>query len=135
MGSFNSTSRGIEDPIFSFWFGDRIPRTSRLLPTCWDELLDWTSEATMVFQTFVNRNNDEFESAITDKQYCAGEIRDTNPLTSEPTKSIKPIRGTPVTIRFVPLVLNDQIAALQNLHAMERFDQRGKFYAENVSFC
>ena len=133
MGSFHSTSRGIEDPIFSFWFGDRIPRTSRLLPTCWDELLDWTNEASRIFETYANRNNDEFQSTVTDKQHCAGEIHETHPLTAAPTESKSPTQDTPVTIRFVPLVLNDQVSALQNLHAMERFDQRGKFYAEHVS--
>ena len=139
MGVFHSTisnshrGGGIEDPILSFWFGDKIQRmASRPLPTCWDELLDWTDDASEIFQAFEKRTN---FNLLSTRKYDKLDEEDTHAATMPLKAKTKtdPSSNIQTTTRLVPLVLKDQVSSLRNLPAMERFVERGKFYAEHVS--
>lgn len=89
-----------------------MPPTPGLIPLCWDDLIDWTIEATLIREK-VYQSREEvlglLPSAVTESDAVARRIR------------------------FVPYVsLHETDAALQKLPS-QSYMERAQFYQESVS--
>ena len=93
--------------MVTFILGGPVPPTPGSIPLCWEELVDWTEEAT----------------ALANAAYG---------YESSSTKNIRGLSPS-LTIRFVPFVsAHENEAALKNL-ASRTYMERAQFYQESVS--
>ena len=102
--SLTRRSFGLESNSFAFWMGN-MPISSPRLPMCWDELADWSDDASDVFQVFLRVRKTESEVDV---------------LADE--------------IQFIPYVLKEKCEDVYSLSSMEWLE-RTQFYAENVSLA
>lgn len=92
--------------MVTFILGGPVPPTPGSIPLCWEELVDWTEEA----------------SALANAAYT---------YESSSAKNIKGITPS-MKIRFVPFVsAHESEAALKNL-ASQTYMERAQFYQESV---
>jgi hypothetical protein len=87
-----------------------MPPSPGLIPLCWEDVIDWTTEATLVTEKVFQRNN------------CNHEILGLLPSL---------ITGA-TRLRFVPYVCNDETDAAINKLASQSYMERAQFYQENV---
>jgi hypothetical protein len=98
---------------FHFWVGP-METTAVHFPTCWDELLDWTEEASNIFQHYLRiRIAGKETTTYTNRMEVADHESD-------------------MELHFIPHVLKSAGDQIRNLPSMEYLD-RIKYLAENVS--
>ena len=106
MGIANSVLHGRggqesdQDVSLAFWIGN-MPSPGPL-PSCWDELSDWTNDASEVFQVYLRIRRAEADVETVDEE-----------------------------MQFLPFVASDKSSAVYDLPSMEWL-QRAQFFAENV---
>lgn len=96
-----------------------MPASPGLIPLCWEDLIDWTNDATTITEHVYQRNKEEDSFGT---------------LLSAANLSPKPnliMRG----IRFVPYVsIHETEEALKKL-ASQSYMERAQFYQESVRMC
>jgi hypothetical protein len=84
------------------------------MPSCWDELLDWTEDASHIFHIFLKLQSSDV---------------DANTETSEDAPNVEA-----ATLYFQPFVLKQEETQLNEIPSLNMIDQAA-FLAENVSTC
>lgn len=103
-------SRQDEDVRRCLWVGPIVGANRSRIPACWDELLDWTIDASQIFDLFLQTRSSEANVA---------EEQEGNSKSN-------------AKINFVPYALHTQAEHIRALPSMEYCDQE-KFLFENVS--
>lgn len=101
---------GREDGNSTFWIGPVKSGHDSYFPSCSDELLDWTYEASVMFQLYLQKGISR-----------RGVYMDKNPA-----------EDVPSAITFLPLVLKSSYETVPSIPSMTILD-RIRFFAENVS--
>jgi hypothetical protein len=97
---------------FHFWVGP-METTAAHFPTCWDELLDWTEEASNIFQHYLRIR-------------IAGQE-----TTTYATPMEEADHESNTELQFIPHLLKSAEDQIRNLPSMEYLD-RIKYLAEIV---
>ena len=96
----SSHHRQDEDRSAAFWIGC-MPNPGPL-PSCWDELVDWTEDATEIFQVYLRIRKAEADDASIEEE-----------------------------MQFIPFVSREKSAQIHSLPSW-KWLQRAQFFAENV---
>jgi hypothetical protein len=104
MGNRNSlVTNSSTEHSFCFWVGQK-PQFETPIPSCWEELIDWTQDASRVLQIFRRRQKlyDDGKEDFCDET------------------------------QFIPYVAEEKSEEVYSLASLSMIDRAG-FYAENVS--
>jgi len=99
----------------SLWMGNDTPNVVRL-PSCLDELLDWSERAAVLTEILYNSKRVRDGNATNVDDSCAERV-------CTPKKED--------LIRFVPYALADSSNDIENISSMS-WIERASFYTENV---